>query len=270
MDTLGKDQYEALRPLFESLRYNLVVDSVIDGNTPAWVLADGAERPRTALIWNRQDALLLAGALQDPRVNVELRGVIAEEIVPDARRRHIPQLSLHTEEHGGLARVRRIVAEFEPQRAQRRFYQPGRLRVDWRARMPPGYAMRRMDAELLADEDLVNWRSMISWVRSFWSSDAAFLGTGFGYAVLHGSTLASWCLTVYASDRQFELGLATVPGHRNRGLATLAAAVCVEHCFDRELTPHWHCWEENRASIAVAEKVGFERPQRYEVLRFQI
>lgn len=270
MDTVGKDRYEAVRPLFEPLRYNLVVDSVIDGNTPAWVLADDAECPRTALIWNRQDALLLAGALQDPSVSAALRDVIAGEIVPDARRRHIPQLSLHTEETAGLARTRRILADFEPERAIRRFYQPGRLQVDWRVQMPPGYAVRRMDPDLLENENLVNAGAVTGWVRSFWPSNAAFLGTGFGFAVLHGSTLTSWCLTVYASGRQFELGLATVPGHRNRGLATLAAAVCVEHCFDQGMTPHWHCWEENRASIAVAEKVGFERPQRYEVLRFQI
>jgi RimJ/RimL family protein N-acetyltransferase len=263
-------QYERVRPLFDALRYNLVVDSVIDGNTPAWVLVDDVEHPRTALIWNRQDALLLGNAPPRPSAEGALRYVIAGEVVPDARRRHIPQLALHVDNPAGMRAAERMLADFEPERAVRRFYQPGRLQVDWRAQTPVGYVLRRMDADLLADADLVYANHMVAWIRSFWPSIEAFLETGFGYAALSGSTLASWCLTVYASGREFELGLATVSDHRNRGLATLTAAACVEHSFDCGFTPHWHCWEENRASIAVAEKVGFEDPKRYEVLRFQV
>jgi len=89
-----------------------------------------------------------------------------------------------------------------------------------------------------------------------------------------GGTIASWCLSVFASGMHFELGLATVPDYadeyiRGRGHATLTAAACVEHCVEHGLTPHWHCWEDNAPSIRVAEKVGFERPERYTVYRFE-
>ena len=270
MRRLEEHRHGLVRPLFAALWYNLVVDSVIEGNTPAWVFVDAVERPRTALVWNRQDALLLAGSPQGPAVEAELKWVIAQEIVPDARQRHIPQLSFHTADPFWESRADVILESFQPEQAARCFYQPGPLRVDWRAEIPPAYAMRRMDAELLAGEDLANAGHVVGWVRSFWPSNEAFLEAGFGYAVLHDRTLASWCFTVYASGGEFELGLATVPDHRDRGLATLVATACVEHCFDRGFTPHWHCWVENRASIAVAEKVGFERPQRYQVVRFQI
>lgn len=270
MHRLEKSQYDRVRPLFAALRYNLVVDSVIEGNTPAWVFVDTVERPSTALIWNRQDALLLAGSTQVPSMDSELKRVIGGQIVPDARRRHIPRLSLHTADLSWERRAGAILEGFLPERAARRFYRSGPLQVDWRTETPSGYAVQRMDAGLLGDDGLENAGQVVGWVRSFWPSNEAFLETGFGYVVLQGRTLASWCLTVYASGGEFELGLATMPDHRNRGLATLAAAACVEHSFERGFTPHWHCWEENRASIAVARKVGFERPRRYDVIRFSI
>jgi RimJ/RimL family protein N-acetyltransferase len=43
----------------------------------------------------------------------------------------------------------------------------------------------------------------------------------------------------------------------------------VEHCVEHGLTPHWHCWEDNAPSMRVAEKVGFVRPERYAVYRFE-
>jgi hypothetical protein len=58
---LREDQYKSVRSLYRDLKFNLVVDSILDGNTPAWVFVDRAANPRTAMIWNRQDALFLAG-----------------------------------------------------------------------------------------------------------------------------------------------------------------------------------------------------------------
>jgi RimJ/RimL family protein N-acetyltransferase len=94
--------------------------------------------------------------------------------------------------------------------------------------------------------------------------------TGLGFCLLKGGEIVSWCLSVYASGAQIELGLATDPDHRGRGYATLTAAACLEYCTGNGLEPHWHCWEDNLPSIRVAEKVGFERPVHYLVYRFQL
>ena len=69
-------QYPNVRPVFEALRYNIVVDSVIDGNTPGWVFADDAERPTTAFIWDMQDAMLVAGDPGQADVNQALAALI--------------------------------------------------------------------------------------------------------------------------------------------------------------------------------------------------
>src|SRR5512135_594019 len=93
LNEIPQAHYTAVLPLFDSLDYNLVIRSVIEGNTPAWVFADDPDRPRTALIWDRQDALLVAGSA-DAQARQALRDVILERIVPNARSRWIPEFAL--------------------------------------------------------------------------------------------------------------------------------------------------------------------------------
>ncbi|MGD8398926.1 MAG: GNAT family N-acetyltransferase [Anaerolineae bacterium] len=270
MRQLAPDQYDRVRPLFARLRYNLVVDSVLDGHTPGWVYADDAAAPRTAWLWNRMDAMLVAGDEADADAAAALGTVIANRAVPDARSRHIPELSLFYDGPAWQAPARALVSSWQPELAWRRFYAFERTRVDWRARLAPGCEMVPIDEVLLGDEALDNVSHVQGWVRSFWPSYQAFVETGFGYALLVGKTVASWCLTVYAHADQRELGLATAPEYRQRGYATLVAAATVDHAAARGLGPHWHCWDDNAPSIKVAERVGFVAPVRYTVWRIGV
>ena len=267
MYRLEQDQFGRVRPLFEGLRYNLVIDSVIDGNTPGWVFADRVENPTAALIWNRQDAILAAGNSLDSSMHAELREEVLRSIVADARRRNIPALSLHYFPESWEGALEQILGGRQPEKVRRRYYQPGPLKVDWQEGIPSGSEMRRIEEAFLA-EDRENGTHVRGWVLSFWHSIRAFEERGFGFCLLHGETIVSWCLSVYASGKAYEFGVATAPEHRNRGFATLTTAACVEHCLEEGWVPHWHCWVDNYASAAVAEKVGFERPRQYSVYRF--
>jgi hypothetical protein len=77
MERLDPEDYSRLRPLFAGLRTHLVVDSMIEGNTPAWVFADDPRAPRVGLMWDRQDGLLLAG---DPGAADDLASHIARDL----------------------------------------------------------------------------------------------------------------------------------------------------------------------------------------------
>jgi RimJ/RimL family protein N-acetyltransferase len=267
---LQESEYERVRPVFAGLRYNLVIDSVIDGNTPAWVYADDLRNPRTAWMWNGQDAMLLGGSADNDGFNRALSELITTQVIPDAKRRYIPQLSLHYAPEMWEARIELILKGKAPEKASRRFYTLERLKVDWRARIPSGFEMVRMGQELLGNAPLENIQEVVGWVRSFWRSIPDFIETGFGFCLLHGGTIVSWCLSVYVSGEHYELGLATTQPYRNQGFATLVAAACVEHCVGHRFTPHWHCWDDDIASRTVAEKVGFARPTEYTVYRFNL
>ena len=268
MYSLNPGDYTRVRPLFAGLRYNLVVDSVLDGNTPAWVYVDDVAAPRTAWLWDLQDAMLVAGDAHNAATSRALAELMTTKVFPDARARYIPGLSLHYDPVDWEAQMDVLLPGFAPEKATRRYYTFAQPAVDWRAALPVGCALRRLDEASLARADLRNMEHVAGWVRSFWRSDADFVKIGFGFCLLQGDVIAGWCLSVFVSGGNFELGLATMPEYRGRGYATLVAAASVAHCVEHDFTPHWHCWEDNIPSQRAAEKVGFANPTTYTVYRF--
>lgn len=262
--------YPHLRSLFDSLRYNTVIDSVIDGNTPGRVVADDAERPTVAWLWNRQDAMLVAGLPDNAAFNVALRTLLDDEVMPDARSRGLPYLSLHYPHRRWEKAIEvQLLRGLGAAKAQRRTYRRGQLRGDWQRHMPPGWQMRRLDEALLSSS-LTHADQMAGWIRSFWASDADFAARGLGFCLASDTAIASWCVSVFVSGDDYEIGVATAAEYQRHGFATLAATAFVEFCIKNRWTPHWHCWEDNKPSQRVAEKVGFESPMLYTVYRFAL
>ena len=172
---LKEGERGCIRPLFERLRYNLVIDSVIDGNTPAWVYADDPDEPGTAWMWNRQDAILLAGYGDDDRVNEALGALFAGKVIPDAVRRHIPDLSLHYSPQSWQGKTDLVLRGAHPVKTARRYYTFRQPAVDWRAQLPPSYRMERLDEAFLGNAGLQHIRPVVGWVRSFWHSIPDFV-----------------------------------------------------------------------------------------------
>lgn len=269
------DAIARLRVVCEGLRYNLVVDSILDGNTPGWIFVDDADAPHSVLLWNRQDALLIAGAADNAAFNAAVSDVIARRVIPDAKRRYIPELTLFYDRKDWQSMHKMILQGLSPVLAARRYYKSHHLNIDWRTQLPAGCEIRCIDATFLTEQEYPNIEHVEGWINSFWRSHQEFTEKSLGYALLtkdtdHRLIVASWCLAVYVSGASFELGLATHPDFRRQGFATLVAAAGVDHCLAHGYAPHWHCWEDNAASIATAEKVGFGEPVGYRVYRFEI
>jgi RimJ/RimL family protein N-acetyltransferase len=267
---LKEDEYRNVRSLYSKLRFNLVVDSIVDGNTPAWVFVDHKKMPRTAALWNKQDALLLAGDVENEEFNLAFGEQLIQKIIPDARQRYIPEISFYCDSNVWESRLGSLLKVRSAEKVSRRYYVFAGLRTDWRKQIPFGAEIRRIDEALLGNDGLGNIEQVVGWVRSFWHSNQDFIRTGFGYCLLKEEVVASWCLSVYVSGMDYELCVATVPEYRRQGLATLTASACVGYCEENGLRPHWHCWNDNVGSIAVAEKIGFEKPTTYYVYRVNL
>jgi GNAT superfamily N-acetyltransferase len=113
--------------------------------------------------------------------------------------------------------------------------------------------MAQVDQAFLARPDLVHLDDL----RERTTTWADFVRDGFGFCLLHGTTIVSHCLTDCVSGSGCELGVATHRDYRRRGFGTLTVAATVEYCLEHHLpTIGWHCWANNRGSQRVAEKVG--------------
>jgi RimJ/RimL family protein N-acetyltransferase len=265
MYQLDPKDYGRVRPLFGGLDHALAIDSILDGHTTGQVYADDVAAPRTALVGTLQGDLYLAGEAGDAATNRALGALITERIIPAARSLGVPGIALFYDAPAWEAAIDDVLPGLNPIQVGRRYYHFQEPRLDWRATVPPGRTLVRVDEGWLARRDLANVEQVVGWVDSFWHSHADFVQHSFGYCLLEGDAIASWCLGVFVSGQQVELGLATVPESRGQGYATAVAARCVAHCAEEGLTPHWHCWDDNVASWRIAEKVGFVDPQFYTV-----
>ena len=270
---LTPEQYHHILPLYAPLDYNLVIRSVVEGNTPGWVFTERVTQPGVALIWNRQDALLLAGDNQDMAALASLRNLLHNHILPEARARWIPELALFYTP-GWEYMLPALLSGLSARPARRFSYRyPAGAPTD-QLPPPPGFTLQPMDESLLAT-DLDYLAQARGWIDSFWHSPEDFQRGGFGYCAVSEQQrlVASWCLTVYTAGRTTgpgpacELGVATAPDYRGLGLASLTTAACLRHALESGYEVHWHCWADNQPSVAIAKKLGFHLAQEYFVYR---
>lgn len=269
---LTPNRFSVVRPLFGGLLYNLVIDSVIEGNTPGKVYVDDPAAPRTAVLWNRMDALFLAGEPGSPSLYERINRLVRQSLIPDASQRGVPNFSINYDPPGWKTALPAILAGYLPRPVARRCFRfEGRLRVP-QPEPHSGLHIAPLEVGLLLHGSLRNTGSVMGWILSFWHSLDEFLENGVGFCVHDEAQIASWCLSVFASrafyDRpQLELGIATEPALQGRGLASAAAAACLDYCQQQGIEPHWHCDVNNHRSARVAEKVGFVPLLDYEVQR---
>jgi len=253
MHKLEDKRYPILQPEFSGLStYNLSVAAVLAGSAPGQVWADDPDDPRVALI-RSPEGYYLAGDAQHTDGYAALKetlphdaylildppawaGVLDQVWINRAARRH-PRLHLLLETY--------------------------RL-PHWRDLVPDGYQLLPVDRDLLARTELKNHAHVAEWVDG-WHSIDDFMQNGFGYCLIQGESVASWCIADAVLEDRCEMGVTTDAGHRRRGLAAVVVAAAVEQCLERGFTEiGWHCLRSNVGSIAVARKVGFEIERAYD------
>jgi RimJ/RimL family protein N-acetyltransferase len=270
LDVISREHYLQIAPLFSELRFNLVVDSILDGNTSAWVFANLGDASDVALMWNRMDAVLL-GVRQTSIDDINsLREVLHEVIIPEARKTGIPEFTLFFDFQNHYHLATALVENLNFHAAKRRFYHFKKPKNNLHSLITVDAELHKMTAEMFSGQKDRNEQRVLGWILSFWESVDAFLERGFGFYVVHNHQIASWCLSVYTSGNHYELGLETAGNFRQKGFATAVAVAAVKYCDEAGFVPHWHCWNDNLGSIAVAQKVGFFRPMGYRVFRISL
>ena len=94
--------------------------------------------------------------------------------------------------------------------------------------------------------------------KNFWDSYNDFFKTGAGFTVLHNQEIASTAFSAYVIDNMLEIGIESVAQFRGRGFAQVACSALIDFCIENNYEPVWSCRLENRSSLILAEKLGFE------------
>lgn len=252
MIRLQSSQFEIARPIFAELSsFNLSVAAVLAGDAPGEVWVDEIAHPQVGFAMT-SEGHYLAG---DARQTSSYAGL--RKIIP-------PNAYLVMDSPAWETVLDQVWVNRAARRHPREHWRFHEQRLPhWRDLVPASFLVAPVDAELLGKKELKNHPAVAGWVEG-WHSSAYFLQHGFGFCVLHGETIASWCLADCASGPHCEIGIQTDRAYRRRGLAKVAVAAAVEHCLANGFTAiGWHCLSSNTGSRAVAEKVGFVKARDY-------
>ena len=126
--------------------------------------------------------------------------------------------------------------------------------------LPPGFSLFPIDGALYRQALEVDWsRDFVSQFRN----DADFLARGLGFMVLRGDEPVAGASSYVVFTGGIEIEIDTRKDYRRQGLATACGAALVQSCLARGLYPSWDA--HNRASVALAEKLGYVYSHSYPV-----
>ncbi|HWQ11446.1 MAG TPA: GNAT family N-acetyltransferase [Roseiflexaceae bacterium] len=100
------------------------------------------------------------------------------------------------------------------------------------------------------------------WVAKTWSGPPGLAASGMAWGGFVEGRLVAVACTFFLGRGHEEIGVATEPGFRRRGLSAACAAGLCADIIARGRTPSWTTSPDNVASMRVAEKLGFTLRRR--------
>jgi len=251
--------FERTRSLWRNMRHHLAVESILGRKTAARMFVDDIWEPRAAMTWTGH-RLYIAGQFED----IDFRETLIEECINENN----PGTFIAYCSPEAIEGAERLLSGYRVNRRSRFYYTVNPSTHEWVVKPPKGYVIQPITRALLA-KNFVNTERVIEEMTSERSSVEEFLEKSFGFVAVYGGEIACWCMSEYNIENRFEVGIETTFEHRRSGLARLVAGAMFEYAASVgvELIG-WHCWADNHASVATAEKLHLARVDEYPVLSF--
>jgi RimJ/RimL family protein N-acetyltransferase len=101
-------------------------------------------------------------------------------------------------------------------------------------------------------------------IHECWYSMEDFVEKGVGFFAKVKERIVSACFSCYSSKNGVDINIITYEDEdRGNGYATQVATAMIEYCISNRLQISWEAYDNNLASIALAEKLGFVKSNKY-------
>ncbi|MFC1879000.1 GNAT family N-acetyltransferase [Chloroflexota bacterium] len=270
---LKQTEFTQAWPLLRPFEYSLAIPAAITGNNPGRFFVDDLRHPKTALALT-VEGYFLAGKHDNPATNAALGRLFTDDIFSGrvfVNSNKYMGLGVHPQDWA--ARLPELIPTHEAEPIEAFHYLCREIKFDWRAALPDGYSVRRVDRALLEDPNIVFPPPLDEWggIEGNWGTPENFYRRAISHCVVHQERVVSWSNCDNVAGDQIEIGIITHPDYRRSGLGAIAAAATVERCLEAGYRSiGWHCSVENTGSWKTAEKVGFKRQRQYNAYFYMI
>jgi RimJ/RimL family protein N-acetyltransferase len=257
-------QYERVRPLFRKMDMHLPLQAILAGNVNAPIFVDSVMNPQSAITWSGH-RFYLAGAPGNNNFISTTRQIFFEKFALRSRKSGLDSYQVYYPPSTVWeSTISAMLLGKYPIKAQREYYAFKSSRLDWKALLPAGVAIRNVDAAFLVEKRWKNPEFLTDEMLSERESVDDFLAKSFGVCAVQADEIIGWCLSEYNTGHRCEVGIATHAQHQRQGLATALAVAFIELARSKDVARvGWHCAASNVASGRTALKAGFEKVSDY-------
>ena len=263
MIKLIPEEFSMAREILGGLDIHLAVNALLDGDSPGDIYLDDKGNPGS-LFAKIMKRCFLAGRSDNQAFNQAIKKLFVVDIFPKGIQEGEQDFSLfYSPDEWDMVIGKEILEEIYPNNPHH-YYICKKISRNWQAVLPEGYNLVEVDQALIENVQMENHDELIEEIHSECQSVTSFLENRFGFCVFNGNELVNWCLSEHNNGGRCEVGIATVPGHRRKGLATAASLALVEKALGSGYDEiGWHCYAGNKGSIGTALAAGFEKVRQY-------
>lgn len=129
--------------------------------------------------------------------------------------------------------------------------------------IPSRFPLRRLtqgDSQALSELS-----EEVSWISKTWGGPEGLVRSGYAWGVVDEGRIVSLACTFFVGETYEDIGVVTEPEYRRQGLSLTCLRALCEDIFSRGRRASWSTSPDNKASLGVAQKLGFEF-DRYDTL----
>ncbi|WP_105616337.1 GNAT family N-acetyltransferase [Vallitalea okinawensis] len=243
MFELVQKEYKRITPLIKDIQYSeVLIHSVIEGNSPGKIFVDNTDNPRSAYI--ESDFSFLIGCEDNKDFNESICKYIMEYRINDSQGdelilflgssnwKVVEQFLLNS----GCIKIQRKTFGFNKSK-----YREAVLSEMSRSKK---IELRKIN------QKIIDSHKKFKTIEQYPSN--------FGFCIFCDDVVVSECISVAVGCGQAEISISTREHYRGKGYATIAIIAFIDYCLENNLLPSWSCWPFREESIHLANKLGFE------------
>ena len=270
MPEISPINHQVPRALFRELeRSHALVAALFVGSATGRLFVDDLSWPRAGMIVCNS-RILCAGDSSQLDFLDEIAQTFSDQLIPAHRARGNDAYLMYASGEGWDTALPQLFPAYNLHHGTRAYYEITDFTPRPDLHLPDGFSMELITPEFLASA-VAGLDSVKEEMCSERLSVDDFFARSFGLCPVHNNEVAGWCMSEYNVGDRCEIGIATVPKHQHKGIATLATLSFLAEAHRRGYTRvGWDCWTRNTASVATARKAGFTLIEEYPAILVEL